>query len=232
MSEEILTCRQLTVGYGDGRTCSGIDFQMREGDFFCVVGHSGTGKSALIYTILGLEKPFDGEMSYGENVTRGEIGCLPQRNDIRGNASVREVVLSGCLGGMKHLCVGRQEKAYAERAMELVGISDLAKRRFVELSGGQKQKVLLAKSLCGSKKLLILDEPVHGLDALASEELYELIRRINREEGVATLLIDSQAVTRFDATILHLSDRQLFCGPRDEYLKTIPGQYYLAGRIM
>ncbi len=231
MREEILTCRNLTVGYGDGRTCSGIDFTMYTGDLFCVVGQSGIGKSALIYTILGMEKPIFGELSYG-NMVRGEIGCLPQRNDILGTASVRDVVLAGCLGTMKHFFVGKTEKIAAENAMERLGISELSKRRFGELSGGQKQKVLLAKALCGKKKLLILDEPVLGLDAIATAEFYAELDRIHSEENVSILLVDADAVQTFDCTVLHLSDRQLYLGSREEYFRTVPGQYYLMGRIV
>ena len=229
MSAPILTCRALTVGYDGVRLCSGIDFTLHEGEYLSVIGPVGCGKSALVATGLGIIPPIEGEVGYENGLTRTEIGCLPQQNDVRGSVSVRDLVLSGCLGHMRHIMVGRAEKALAADAMERLGISDLARRRFGDLSGGQKQRALLARALCGARRLLILDDPMRGLDPFARDALFAEIARIRDEEGVAMILVDNEAV---DGTVLHMSDTVRFCGPVEEYARSGPGRLYFAGRVL
>ena len=229
MSAAILTLKDLTVGYDGVRLCSGIDLTIREGDYVSVLGPSGCGKSALAETILGIIPPVAGEVIFENGTTRRDIGCLPQTADFRGESSVRNVVLSGCLGRMRHIMVGRAEKERAAAWLERLGIADLVRRRFGELSGGQRQRALLARALCGASRLLILDDPMRGLDVPAREALYDEIARIREEEGIAMLIIDSEAV---DGTVLHMSDRVLFCGPVEEYARSVPGQLYFAGRVL
>ena len=226
---EILACRNLAVGYDGVRMCEGINFAVHEGEYICVVGHSGIGKSALVNTILGITPPICGQVEYLGGLTRADIGCMPQHQDIRGTSLVWDVVLSGCLGKMKGLFVGRKERKLVAEKLEKLRIADLAKRRFGDLSGGQRQKVLLARALCAAKRLLILDEPMHGLDVVAKDEIFNEVSRINREDGIAVIIIDSEAL---DGTVLHLSDRQLYCGDAAEYVKSVPGKFYFAGRII
>lgn len=228
MSEEILTCRNLTVGYETVRLCHDIDFTLHSGEYMSVIGPSGIGKSALVGTILGVQKPLDGKVIYENGLERTDIGCLPQEQVIRGSVNVREIVLEGCLHHTRKWFVGKAEKELAMYNLERVGLADMAKRKFGELSGGQKQRVLLARALCSAKKLLLLDEPMHGLDAYAKDEMFAEIVKIN-ESGIAVILIDSSAV---DGTVLHLSDRQLFCGDVTEYIRSVPGQFYFMGRII
>lgn len=229
MANELLTCRNLTVGYDGIRLCSGIDFTIRAGEYMCVVGPGGCGKSILVDTLLGIEKPFDGEVIYENGLVRADIGCMPQSLDLAGNSRVSDIVLAGCLGGMKRLFVGKAEKEKAMHNLERMGVADLAKRRFGELSGGQKQRVLLARALCGTRKLLILDDPMQGLDIMAKDELFAEIVRINQEDGIAVIMIDSQAL---DGTVLHISDRMLYCGPVENYCESVAGKFYFAGRII
>ena len=219
----------MTVGYDGVRMCEQIDFTVHEGEYICVVGHSGIGKSALVNTLLGITPPIEGEMEYLGGLTRADIGCMPQHQDIRSSPPVRAVVIAGCLGKMKHLFVGRAEKENAAAQLERLGITHLAKRRFGDLSGGQRQKVLLARALCAAHKLLLLDEPMHGLDAVAKDEIFAEITRLNKEDGMAVIIVDSEAL---DGTVLHLSDRQLYCGGAAEYCRSVPGQFYFAGRII
>lgn len=228
MPETILTCQNLTVGYETAHLCENISFSLHKGEYMSVIGPSGIGKSALVSTILGIEKPIAGKVVYENGLTRDDIGCLPQEQVIRGNVSVREIVLEGCLHHTKKWFIGKAEKELAMHNLERVGLADLAKRKFGELSGGQRQRVFLARALCAAKQLLILDEPMHGLDVYAKDEMFAEIVKIY-ESGIAVMIIDSGAV---DGTVLHLSDRQLFCGDVTEYIKSIPGQFYFAGRII
>ena len=228
MSETILRCTDLAVGYDGITLCGDINFELHAGEYMSVIGHSGIGKSSLAATILGVKKPVRGEVVYENGLTRADIGCLPQEQLIRGNVTVREIVLEGCLHHTKKWFVGRAEKELADANLEKVGMADFAKRRFGDMSGGQRQKVLLARALCAAKKLLILDEPMKGLDAYAKDEMFAEIVKIS-ESGIAVMLIDASAV---DGTVLHLSDRQLFCGDVTDYVKSVPGQFYFMGRII
>ena len=229
MAKELLTCSGVTLGRDSIRLCSDISFTMHEGEYMCVVGARGSGKSTLVDTLLGIEKPIEGDVIYENGLRRSDIGCMPQRLDLMGSSSVRDVVIAGCLGHMKRLFVGKAEKELAMHNLERMGVDNLAKRRFGELSGGQKQRVLLARALCGTKKLLILDEPMQGLDIMAKDELFSEIVKINRDDGIAVMMIDSDAL---DGTVLHLSDRMLYCGPVENYCESVAGKFYFAGRII
>ncbi|MBQ2725050.1 MAG: ATP-binding cassette domain-containing protein [Clostridia bacterium] len=229
MSNAILTCKNLTVGYEGSRLCGEINFTLHEGEYVCVVGPSGIGKSALVATIMGIIKPTDGEVIYENGLSVKEIGCLPQEQHFRTEVRVMDVVMEGCLNHIKGLFVGRKAREMAQKNLERLGVADLEKRQFGELSGGQKQRVLLARALCGAQKMLILDEPMHGLDAVARDELFREILRLNHEDGIAVLIIDHEAI---DGTVLHLSDTQLYCGPVENYINSIPGQFYFHGRII
>lgn len=229
MQNEILTCRNLTVGYDGVALCREINFTLHEGEYMCVVGAHGTGKSALVATLMGIIPPIAGEVIFENGMKRDQIGCMPQSLDLQGKTSVLDIVLSGCLKKSKHLFVRRSEKEIALRALERLNIGFLANRRVGELSGGQRQRVMLARAICAAEKLLLLDEPMHGLDAFAKDEMFEQIAKLNLENGMATMIIDGEAL---DGTILHLSDTQLFCGSVSDYRNSIPGQFYYLGRVM
>lgn len=229
MSTPLLTCKNLTVGYDGCQLCEDINFTIHEGEYVCVVGPSGIGKSALVATLMGINEPTAGEVVYENGLTVRDIGCLPQEQFFRTEVRVLNVVMEGCLNRVKGLFVGKKARAIAEANLERLGIAHLAKRQFGELSGGQKQRVLLARALCGAGKLLILDEPMHGLDAVARDELFREIIRLNHEDGIAVLIVDHEAI---DGTVLHLSSRQLYCGTVENYISSIPGQFYFSGRII
>lgn len=229
MADRLLTCRDLTIGRGGIRMCEGISFSVSAGEYMCVVGPSGCGKSTLVDTLLGIVPPISGEVKYGSGLLRSDIGCMPQSLDLMGTSLVRDIVIAGCLGRMKRLFVGRAEKELAMHNLERMGVADLSKRRFGELSGGQKQRVLLARALCETKKLLILDEPMTGLDIIAKDELFSEIVKIHRDDGIAVIMIDSDAI---DGTVLHMSDRMLYCGPVESYCESVAGKFFFAGRII
>lgn len=229
MSNTLLTCRDLAIGRDGIRMCEGLNFSVSAGEYMCVVGPSGCGKSTLVDTLLGIVPPISGEVKYESGLLRSDIGCMPQSLDLMGTSLVRDIVIAGCLGRMKRLFVGRAEKELAMHNLERMGVADLSKRRFGELSGGQKQRVLLARALCGTKKLLILDEPMTGLDIVAKDELFSEIVKINRDDGIAVIMIDSDAI---DGTVLHMSDRMLYCGPVESYCESVAGKFFFAGRII
>lgn len=229
-----LTCQNLTVGY-DGRTVlQGLNFEVNPGDYLCIVGENGSGKSTLMKTILGLQAPIGGRILTGDGLRKNEIGYLPQQTQAQKDfpASVREIVLSGCQGrcGSRPF-YSKEEKRLAEENIGKMGIGSLTKRCYRELSGGQQQRVLLARALCATRKMLLLDEPVSGLDPRVTAEMYGLIETLNREEGITVMMIshDISAALRYASHILHIGD-SVFFGTKADYLQSPQGKVFDSGK--
>ena len=225
-----LVCDSLTLGYENNALVSDLSFEVGDGDYLCIVGENGTGKSTLMRTILRLQKPMSGEIRYEDGLMETEIGYLPQQTVVQRDfpASVKEVVYSGCQtkAGLRPF-YNKEEKALAARNMERLGISDLAKRCYRELSGGQQQRVLLARALCATEKMLLLDEPVSGLDPKVTAEMYKLIKQLN-DDGIAIIMIshDIASAVKYASHILHIGDH-IFYGSVEDYKKTKIGKLYL-----
>ena len=216
-----ITCRDLTIGYGSRIILKHLNFTVNEGDYLCIIGENGSGKSSLMRTILNLQNPINGQILYDHQIQQNGIGYLPQQTSRQKDfpASVREIVLSGCdrRSGF-HPFYHASDKKKAVTAMQQLKITHLAHRCYRELSGGQQQRVLLARAVCATKKILFLDEPVSGLDPEVTADFYALIRHLNRREGITILMIshDLQA-TAADAThILHLGT-PFFYGLASDY---------------
>ena len=229
----LITCQDLTLGYENTRVAEHLSFTVEEGDYLCIVGENGSGKSTLMKTLLGLRAPLAGRITFGDGLRKNEIGYLPQQTPIQRDfpASVQEVVLSGCLArcGLRPF-YSKEEKALAARNMERLGITHLARRCYRELSGGQQQRVLLARALCATRKLLLLDEPVAGLDPKVTAELYDLIAELNRADGITVIMIshDIAAAVRYASHILHIGEGQrLFFGTAAAYRTSPVGQMFV-----
>lgn len=228
-----LTCQNLTLGYEGKTVVSGLSFAVNAGDYLCVVGENGSGKSTLMKALLKLKTPMSGQIEIGGGLAPDEIGYLPQQTLVQKDfpASVREVVRSGCLNrcGLRPF-YNRAEKRLAEENMEKLGIAALAKRCYRELSGGQQQRTLLARALCATRKILLLDEPVAGLDPKATVEMYDLIARLNAA-GATVIMIshDIAAAVKYASHILHIGKQEaLFFGTKADYLKSETGGIYAA----
>ena len=223
----LLTCRDLSLGYDGREVVGGLNIEINAGDYLCVVGENGSGKTTLMKTILGLSAPLGGEIIFGDGLHRDEIGYLPQQTLVQRDfpASVREIVLSGCgnRAGLRPF-YSRDDKRLAAENMDRMGIGGLAGRCYRELSGGQQQRVLLARALCATKKMLLLDEPVTGLDPAATSELYDLIFSLNRNDGITVVMIshDVDAAVRYATMVLHIG-KNVFFGAKEDYLGRGPG---------
>lgn len=228
----LLTCKDLAFTY-DGRVVlSKISFSIEKGDYLCIVGENGAGKSTLMKGLLGLKQPSSGKITLGEGMNPKEIGYLPQQTAAQKDfpASVYEVVLSGCLNKMGHrFRYGKKEKERALQAMERLGIMELKKECYRDLSGGQQQRVLLARALCAAGKLLLLDEPVTGLDPLISSSLYRMIRDLNETDKMTILMVshDAERAVEEAGQILHLAQKQLFFGSVEDYKESKVGKRFL-----
>lgn len=218
-----LGCRNLTVGYDGRAVLQNINFAVEEGEYLSIVGENGSGKSTLMRTLLRLQQPLSGEVILGNGLNREEIGYLPQQTVIQKDfpVSVREIVLSGCQNHLGFWPFYRtKEKNYAEDMMKKLQITHLSKRCYRELSGGQQQRVLLARALCATRKILLLDEPVSGLDPQMTEEMYRLIEKINREDKITIIMIshDIRGTMEYASHILQIGQEVIF-ESKENYLR-------------
>ncbi len=231
----LLSCKNLSLGYEGQEIIHDLSFALEAGSYLCIVGENGSGKSTLMKTLLGLHAPMGGSVELGEGLHRGEIGYLPQQTVVQKDfpASVEEIVLSGCQNrcGLRPF-YRKEERRIARESMEKLSLTPLARRCYRELSGGQQQRVLLARALCATRKLLLLDEPVTGLDPLVTNELYGLVERLNRNGGITVVMIshDIHVALRYATHILHVGVRgtTTFFGTRDAYRRSDIGQHYLS----
>lgn len=210
-----LICRDVALGYDGETVCEHVNFKVDSGDYLCVVGDNGSGKSTLMKTLLGLRSPVSGEIIKGDGLAVGSIGYLPQQSELQRDfpATVREVVLSGCVGNLGHrFFYSYADKLRAHDAMKRLGICDLADKPYSTLSGGQQQRTLLARALCAARKIILLDEPVSGLDPVSTSEMYELIRSLNRDEGLTVIMIthDVLAALKYATCVLHMGEHPEF----------------------
>ena len=231
----LITCKDLAFAYDGQLAVNGVDCVVEDGEYLCIVGGNGCGKTTLIKGILGLIKPAKGSLTIDECLKGPDIGYLPQQITIQRNfpAIVREVVLSGRLSRLKTSPFYRlKDKQAAQRSLELLGIADLSKTSFGVLSGGQQQRVLLARTLCSAPdglRLLILDEPMNGLDPHVRQELYATIADLNRTQKITIIMVthDVQMAVSFASHILVLEGRQEFFGTTHEFEHTAIGQELL-----
>ena len=217
-----IICRDLTLGYNGVSVCEHLDLQVNKGEYLCIVGDNGSGKSTLMKALLGLKAPDRGSITFGKDMSHGDIGYLPQQSEHQRDfpATAYEVVLSGCVGSLKRkFFYGRSSKARAKENMEKLGISHLANRSYSSLSGGQQQRVLLSRALCAAKEIILLDEPVSGLDPISTSEMYDLIRDLNVETGMTVIMVthDISAVLQYADRILYMGEHPILFNSPEEY---------------
>lgn len=225
-----ITCENLSLGYDGKEILKELSFHVNSGDYLCIVGENGSGKTTLMKTLLGLHTPMEGSIAFGDGVKRTEIGYLPQQTQVQRDfpASVEEIVRSGCQGRCgRRPFYNKAEKQLALENIEKMGLKGMEKRCYRELSGGQQQRVLLARALCATQKLLLLDEPVTGLDPHVTTELYGQIYHLNKVDGITVIMIshDVAAALQYASHILHIGKRMFF-GTRDEFLRSEVGKYF------
>ena len=213
----------LSIGYNFHPVLRNLNFSIEYGDYICIIGSNGVGKSTLIKTILGLFPPISGKIHYDKNTKLESIGYLQQRLEIASDfpASVYEVVLSGCLNKLKwRPFYTKKEKAMAERNMKLLDIEKIRNKSFKELSGGQMQRVLIARAICATNKLIILDEPFVGLDQYMVRQLEQTIKKINKELGVTIVMVthNFHATLKDTNKVIELSNKGCTTYTTQEYM--------------
>ena len=182
-----ITCKDLTLGYEGHAIVSDLNFKVSKGDYLCIVGENGTGKSTLIKTLLHLQDAISGD------------------------------IITGC--GWRPF-YRKAEKKLAEEKMKRMEVWNLRKSCYRNLSGGQQQRTLLARALCAASKVILLDEPVTGLDPKVTAEFYQVTKDLS-EEGIAVIMVshDVQALD-YATHILHMQKKNSFYGTKEEYMNS------------
>ena len=229
----LIKTENLSLSYENMTVIEQLTFEVNAGEYLCILGENGSGKSTLIKALLGLKKPNAGSIVFGDGLLQKEIGYLPQQTNAQRDfpASVFEVVISGCLNarGIRPF-YSAKERSSAYENMERLGISELKNRSYRELSGGQQQRVLLARALCATKKLLLLDEPVSGLDPMVTAELYGLIREINKS-GVTVIMVthDISAAMKYASHVLFTRENDWFFGTLSQFKENEASDFLKGG---
>lgn len=225
---KLLELKNLSLGYDNHIILKNLNIDIEENDFICIVGPNGSGKSTLIKGILGLINIKKGKIIFN-NLKQNYIGYMPQETKVDQNfpASVFEIVLSGTLNqlGMKPFYT-KKEKEIATNNLKKLGIYNLKNKYFCDLSGGQRQKVLLARSLCSTTKLLILDEPSNNLDSKSKKELYETITDLNKNHNITIIMIthDLDHNNLIGNKILSLREDKVFFGTVNDFVRSVHGE--------
>ena len=230
----IIKCEHTDFGYENHDAVIDLNLEIYPGDYLCVVGENGSGKSTLIKGILGLLKPTGGTLAVADELKRGGIGYLPQQTAAQKDfpATAQEVVLSGTLSRRGNRpFYSMAERKLAAHNLERLGMEHLKNKCYRELSGGQQQRVLIARALCATEQLLILDEPITGLDPSAIQDFYHLIKKLNKEDGITIIMVshDIGNVISQANKILHLHRRVVFCGTAEAYRQSVAGKEFLGG---
>ena len=225
----LIDVKNITMGYEGMPVLSNLSFTIEQGDYLCIVGENGSGKTTLMKGILGLNSPVKGNIVYN-GINKNQIGYLPQKKNIQRDfpASVMEVVLSGCVNRKGHIYHNKADRELALKNLSMVKLENMKKRSFSQLSGGQQQRVLLARALCATEKLILLDEPVTGLDPLATVDMYSLIKEINKL-GITVIMVthDINSAVRQASHILHISSNSNFFGTAHQYIHSDLGKDFL-----
>ena len=228
---DLIVCRDLSLCYEGRSVLNRLNLRVRSGDYLCVVGDNGSGKSTLLRGLLGLLPPLEGSIQRAEELERGAVGYLPQQTRAQRDfpATVEEVVLSGCLNQKgPRFFYSAAQRSRALMNLGKLGVLELKDQSYRDLSGGQQQRVLLARALCAASRLLILDEPVTCLDPAAAQDLYKILRYLNKEEGMAVVMVthDLRPALREAGMVLHIGHRGIFLGTPAEYLASSYGRRF------
>ena len=223
-----IICKDLSLGYDGVAVCEGLNFSIEKGDYLCIVGENGSGKTTLMKALLSLKAPLSGKIEFGDGVSGRDVGYLPQQSELRKDfpASVREVVTSGCTSRLgKRFFMGKAERLEAEQNMKMMRVYDLADKSYSTLSGGQMQRVLLARALCAANKILVLDEPVSGLDPAAAADMYSTIHHLNKHTGITIIMVthDIENALRDATSVLKIGKTPTYYSSAEEYRSSLDG---------
>lgn len=229
----ILKCENLSVAYENMVVFENVNFEIESGDYVCIVGENGSGKSTLMKSVLGLIPLRMGKVEFLNGLEKKEVGYLPQQTIIQKDfpASVYEVVISGCINkmGLRPFYTSKEKKR-AKDVMEKLEITSIKNKSYRDLSGGQQQRVLLARALCATDKLLVLDEPITGLDPIVTAEMYRIIKEINQKENITVIMVshDIESAVKEADKVLHIENGVKFFGTTKDYINSDIGKIFVS----
>ena len=206
----IIKIENMSFSYTNtSKTLKDINMEIKEGEFIAIVGENGSGKSSLIKCILGLNKIQSGKITVNDR-----IGYLPQMTEIQNNfpATIEEIVLSGTIpNNVLKIFYTKEDKKKAEDIMKKLNLYDMRKKCFYELSGGQKQRVLIARALCSTEKILLLDEPVNGLDPKIVNQIYKLLHKLNKDKGITIVMVshDVERCLKYCSRVIEMENGEI-----------------------
>ena len=231
MSKELIRLRDLCMAFDDELVLDHINLYINDSEFLTLLGPSGCGKTTMLRIIGGFTTPTSGDVTF-DGVRINDVP--PHKRQI--NTVFQKYALFPHLDVFENIAFGlRIAKVPAEeieeRVTEMLGVVSLKgfeHRKITQLSGGQQQRVLLARALCAAGDLLVLDEPVTGLDPAAADDLYRTLRYLNRTEGMAVVMVthDIRSALRDATAILHAGRNQWFLGTPREYLASPYGKRF------
>jgi zinc transport system ATP-binding protein len=221
----LLEVKDLTVVYKRAfknfEAVNNVSFNVNRKDYLCVIGNNGSGKSSLMKAILGFVPISSGFVNF--NIKKRDISYMPQTNGINSDfpADVREIVLSGTQKSRKRFFFyNKQDLKNAEKIFISLGLIDLKKRSFFQLSVGQQQRVLLARALINKPRIIFLDEPCSGLDESTCNQFYDILENLCKQEAASIVMIshDSSQIQRYATHVLYLNKKTLFYGSVNDWI--------------
>ena len=228
----LVSCSNLYINYGKVLAVEDVTFSVAEGDYVFIVGENGSGKSSLLKAILKLKSYKKGKIIFN-NLKRSEIGYLPQKVVIQKDfpATVYEVVISGFIHDLKIWpFYDKLKKTRVDEILNLLNLLDFKNFAFNNLSKGQQQKVLLARAICATRRILFLDEPCAGLDPVFIKDFYKLVKKLNDENiTIVTVSHDINAAIKYANKILHMKRNAIFFGNVNDYVNSKVGEIFLKG---
>jgi len=228
--ELLIEIQKVTYSYGYGDVLKDVSFPINSKDFLAIIGPNGSGKTTLLKIILGLLKPRLGKVKImGKTIEEfadwKKIGYVPQKAthiDSLFPVSVKEVVAMGIQSSRRFQRRTREEDSCISRALQQVGMEEYKSRRIGNLSAGQQQRVFIARALANHPKILMLDEPTTGVDAQTQEHFYDMLHRLNREEGITIVLITHEVgiINKHVAQVACLNQTLVYHGSHDEFCRS------------
>ena len=222
MPDPLITVRDVTFGYGEEVVLDHVNLAIQERDFLAIIGPNGGGKTTLVKILLGLLKPWSGEVVYrlpdrkGRKGHRGALGYVPQFSTFDKSFPLRvaDVVLMGKLGAKGWLRpYSREDRAAAAAMLDRLGIADLAGAHINEISGGQLQRTLIARALVSEPEALFLDEPTASIDAESRGSLLGILEELNRRIPIVVITHDVTAIAPMVQRIACINRRLFYHGP-------------------
>lgn len=218
---KIVEIKNLSVRYDETKALDNVSFSVDQGDFLGIIGPNGAGKSTLFATMLKLLKQYEGTVKFfGTDIQKSQsylkdVGYVPQKPIFEKNfpATVKDVVQMGIKEDF--------DKDRIDEVLQQLWIHEQSKRRIGELSGGQQQRVFIAKALVHKPKILILDEPVTGIDSQSTELFYSILRELNQNQNITIIWSshDLDAVNRLASKVACLNRTLFFHGISKEFFE-------------